>query len=94
MVGKPIVYLAWNHSGASDQVERDTAGLRVGPTPVTTTIGSSPYLNVQTAHDLAFQWGGRSFIKSQNITFGTAAYGTPLDILNPRTLRLAAQLKF
>jgi hypothetical protein len=35
-----------------------------------------------------------SFIKSQNITFGTAAYGTPLDILNPRTLRLAAQLRF
>ncbi len=38
-----------------------------------------------------------AYIKSQNITFNpanNAAFGTPLDILNPRTLRLAAQLKF
>jgi FAD/FMN-containing dehydrogenase len=66
MVGKPIAYFAWNHSGAVDDVERDTAALRQGPAPLTTTIGSSPYLEVQTAHDLAFQWGGRSFIKSHN----------------------------
>jgi FAD/FMN-containing dehydrogenase len=66
MVGKPITFLAWNHSGSADDVERDTAGLRVGPKPVTTTIGSVPYLDVQTAHDLAFAWGGRSFIKSHN----------------------------
>ena len=26
MVGKPIVYFAWNHSGAAEDVERDTAG--------------------------------------------------------------------
>ena len=66
LVGKPIAYLAWNHSGAAADVERDTAGLRVGPTPVTTTIGSTLYLDVQTAHDLAFGWGGRSFINSHN----------------------------
>ncbi|MFL5750792.1 MAG: FAD-binding oxidoreductase [Chloroflexota bacterium] len=66
MVGKPIVYFAWNHSGAAADVERDTAGLRRGPTPLTTTIGSEPYLEVQTAHDLAYAWGGRSFIKSHN----------------------------
>jgi FAD/FMN-containing dehydrogenase len=66
MVGKPIVYFAWNHSGAIEDVERDTAALRGGPTPLTTTIGSSPYLEVQTAHDLAYQWGSRSFIKSHN----------------------------
>jgi len=66
MVGKPITYLAWNHSGAADDVERDTQGLRAGPKPATTTIGSAPYLDVQTAHDLAFAWGGRSFIKSHN----------------------------
>ena len=67
IVGKPIVYLAWNHSGSADEVERDTAGLRVGPKPLTTTIGSAPYLDVQTAHDLAFAWGNsRSFIKSHN----------------------------
>jgi FAD/FMN-containing dehydrogenase len=66
MVGRPIVYFAWNHSGARDDVERDTAGLRSGMEPLTTTIGSVPYLDVQTAHDLAFAWGGRSFIKSHN----------------------------
>jgi len=66
MVGRPIVFFAWNHSGAADDVERDTAGLRAGLTPSTTTIGSQPYLDVQTAHDLAFAWGSRSFIKSHN----------------------------
>ena len=66
MVGRPIVFLAWNHSGAAEDVERDTAGLRTGPEPLTTTIGSQPYLDVQTAHDLAFAWGSRSFIKSHN----------------------------
>jgi FAD/FMN-containing dehydrogenase len=66
IVGKPIVYFAWNHSGFAGDVERDTAGLRVGPKPLTTTIGSAPYLEVQTAHDLAFAWGSRSFIKSHN----------------------------
>ena len=66
LVGKPIVFVAWNHSGSADDVERDTAGLRLGPAPVTTTIASVPYLDVQTAHDLAFAWGSRSFIKSHN----------------------------
>ena len=66
LVGKAITYLAWNHSGSADDVERDTAGLRVGPAPVTSTIGSARYLDVQTAHDLVFAWGSRSFIKSHN----------------------------
>ena len=66
MIGKPIVYYAWNHSGAAEDVERDTAGLRSGPEPLTTTIGSESYLDVQTAHDLAFGGGSRSFIKSHN----------------------------
>ena len=30
VVGRPIVYIAWNHSGAADDAERDTAALRVG----------------------------------------------------------------
>jgi hypothetical protein len=34
-----------------------------------------------------------SYVKSQNITFGPSL-GQPLDILQPRTLRLAAQLRF
>jgi FAD/FMN-containing dehydrogenase len=66
MVGRPIAFLAWNHSGPADEVEHDTAGLRVGPEPLTATIGSQSYLEVQTAHDLAFNWGSRSFIKSHN----------------------------
>jgi FAD/FMN-containing dehydrogenase len=66
MVGRPIVFFAWNHSGAADDVERDTAGLRRGPKSLTTNIGSQPYLEIQTAHDLAFAWGSRSFIKSHN----------------------------
>jgi FAD/FMN-containing dehydrogenase len=66
MVGQPIVFFAWNHSGAAEEVDRDTAGLRDGLKPLTTTVGSVPYLEVQTAHDLAFSWGSRSFIKSHN----------------------------
>jgi FAD/FMN-containing dehydrogenase len=66
VAGRPIAFLAWNHSGSEDSIERDTAGLRVGPKPITETIGSQPYLEVQTAHDLAFSWGTRSFIRSHN----------------------------
>jgi len=65
-VGKPIAYIAWNHSGSADDAERDTAPLRDGPKQLTETIGSQPYLEVQTAHDLALGWGSRSFIKSHN----------------------------
>jgi FAD/FMN-containing dehydrogenase len=65
-VGRPITYIAWNHSGSAADAERDTAALRVAPEPLTTTVGSTPYLQVQTAHDLAFAWGSRSFIKSHN----------------------------
>jgi len=65
-VGKPIVFFAWNHSGVAEDVERDTAGLRAGLQPLTATIDSTPYLEVQTAHDLVFAWGTRSYIKSHN----------------------------
>jgi len=67
LVGKPIVFLAYNHSGAAEAVERDTAGLRVGPRPVSTTIGSQRYLDVQTAHDLVYGWGRRSFLAGFNV---------------------------
>jgi FAD/FMN-containing dehydrogenase len=66
VVGRPIAFIGYNHSGAADDFERDTAGLHVGPKPLTATIGSQPYLEVQTAHDLVFAWGTRSFITSQN----------------------------
>ncbi|HET9614195.1 MAG TPA: FAD-binding oxidoreductase [Candidatus Limnocylindrales bacterium] len=67
VVGRPIVFIGYNHSGAAENVERDTAGLHVGPKPLTSMIGSQPYLDVQTAHDLVFAWGTRSLIKSQNV---------------------------
>jgi len=66
LVGQPIVYVAFNHSGAADAVERDTARLLAGPRPVTSTRGTQRYLEVQTAHDLLFQWGNRSTIMSCN----------------------------
>ena len=66
LLGKPIVYTAYNHSGAGGAVERDTAGLYAGPRPIATTIGSQPYLEVQAAHDLVFAWGSRSFIRGCN----------------------------
>jgi FAD/FMN-containing dehydrogenase len=66
VVGLPLAFIGYNHSGAAEDFERDTAGLHVGPKPLTATIGSQPYLEVQTAHDLAFAWGSRSFITSQN----------------------------
>ncbi len=64
--GHPIAFISYNHSGPADIVERDTAPLRAGPRPVSTTIGSQPYLEVQAAHDLLLGWGRRSFIKSHN----------------------------
>ena len=66
LVGRPIAYIAYNHSGPAEAVERDTARLHVGPKPVTTTLGSRPYLDVQAAHDLVFDWGNRSFIAGFN----------------------------
>jgi FAD/FMN-containing dehydrogenase len=59
----PVVIVSFNHSGRADAVERDTAGLRRGPEPLSVSGGSAPYLEVQTAHDLAFAGGRRSFIK-------------------------------
>jgi FAD/FMN-containing dehydrogenase len=63
VIGKAVAFFAWNHSGAAEDVERDTAGLRNGPSTLTSSIGSQPYLEVQVAHDLAFAWGSRSYIK-------------------------------
>ncbi len=62
-IGDPVVITSFNHSGRAEDVERDTAGLRRGPEPLSVSGGSQPYLEVQTAHDLAFAGGHRSFIK-------------------------------
>ena len=66
LAGQPIVYIAHNHSGAAEDVERDTAGLRAGPVPVSTSAAGAAYLEIQTAHDLVLGWGGRSYIGGAN----------------------------
>ena len=63
VAGEPIAIVAYNHSGDAAAVERDLAPLRAGPEPVSSTDGSQPYLEVQTASDLAMGWGHRSYIK-------------------------------
>jgi FAD/FMN-containing dehydrogenase len=62
IAGQPIVIVSYNHSGDAGHVERDVAPLLSGPEPVTSTDRSYPYLEVQTAHDLAMGWGHRSYI--------------------------------
>jgi FAD/FMN-containing dehydrogenase len=62
VAGGPIVIVAYNHSGDAATVERDIAPLRSGPEPVSTTGGSQPYLEVQTANDLAMGPGHRTYI--------------------------------
>ncbi|HET7828744.1 MAG TPA: FAD-binding oxidoreductase [Candidatus Limnocylindrales bacterium] len=64
--GQPIAYIAYNHSGSPDEAERDTAGLRSGPTPISVTEGPATYLDIQTAHDLVLGFGGRSFLLGAN----------------------------
>ncbi len=61
--GDPIAFVSYNHSGAAEAVQADTAGLRRGPEPLTVSESSQPYLEAQTAHDLVLGWGHRSFIK-------------------------------
>ena len=66
LTGQPIVYVAYNHSGAAEDLERDIAGLRGGPAPVSETAGTADYLEVQTAHDLVLGFGHRSFLLGAN----------------------------
>ena len=61
--GQPIVVISYNHSGDGADVMRDVAPLGSGPEPVSSTDISQPYLEAQTANDLAMAWGQRSYIK-------------------------------
>jgi FAD/FMN-containing dehydrogenase len=63
---EPIVYIAYNHSGAADDAERDTAPLLTGPPPMSEMSGRFPYLEVQGAHDLVLGWGRRSYLLGTN----------------------------
>jgi FAD/FMN-containing dehydrogenase len=64
VAGQLIVVVGYNHSGDASDVERDVAPLKAGPTPVVVNEASIPYLDVQTAHDLAMGFGHRSVIES------------------------------
>lgn len=64
VAGRPIVYVGYNHSGDEASVAGDVAPLHAGPKPVFSSEKSHPYLEVQTAHDLAMGWGSRSMIES------------------------------
>ena len=61
--GEPIVVVSYNHSGEAGEVMRDVAPLGAGPATVSSMDVSQPYLEVQTANDLAAGWGHRSYIK-------------------------------
>jgi FAD/FMN-containing dehydrogenase len=63
LAGGPIVVVSYNHNGDAATVERDVASLSTGPEPVSRTDVSQPYLEAQTANDLAMGWGQRSYIK-------------------------------
>ncbi|MGH2840943.1 MAG: FAD-binding oxidoreductase, partial [Solirubrobacteraceae bacterium] len=62
LAGGPIVVVSYNHSGDAADVERDVAPLKAGPGPASRTDVSRPYLEAQTANDLAMGWGHRSYI--------------------------------
>ncbi len=64
VAGKPVVIVAYNHSGAEDDVARDVAPLHAGPKPVFRSEKKAPYLEIQTAHDQEMGWGHRSMIES------------------------------
>jgi FAD/FMN-containing dehydrogenase len=64
VAGRSVVILGYNHSGDEDAFARDVAPLHAGPKPVFRSEMGQPYLEVQTAHDLAMGWGRRSVIES------------------------------
>ena len=78
IAGQPIVVVGYNHSGAANDVERDVAPLKLGPKPVVVVEKSLPYLEVQTANDLAMGFGHRTRIES---AYANDVSSTSLDAL-------------
>jgi FAD/FMN-containing dehydrogenase len=64
VAGGVVAVVGYNHSGDAADVERDTAPLKAGPTPVAVREASLPYLDVQVAHDLILGFGHRTTIES------------------------------
>ena len=84
VAGKPVVIVAYNHSGVEDDVARDVAPLHAGPRPVFRSEKSAAYLEVQTAHDQEMGWGHRSMIESG---YGNDLRAEALDALVELTAR-------
>jgi FAD/FMN-containing dehydrogenase len=63
LVGQPVVVVSYNHCGNAGKVAADVAPLASGSEPAWTMDVSPPYLEVQTANDVAAGWGHRSYIK-------------------------------
>jgi FAD/FMN-containing dehydrogenase len=63
LVGQPVVVVSYNHCGDAEKVAADVAALAAGPEPAWTMDVSPPYLDIQTANDVAAGWGHRSYIK-------------------------------
>jgi FAD/FMN-containing dehydrogenase len=81
---EPIIVVSFNHSGPVDALERDTAGLRQGPEPLSVSGGPMAYLEAQTAHDLVLGFGHRTFIA------GLYANELGLDALDALVEQVAA----
>ena len=61
---EPVASVSVLHSGSSDDVERDLAGLRALDDPLEDSIESKPYLTSQRLFDAPMEWGQRFSMKS------------------------------
>ncbi len=91
VAGGPIVLVGYNHSGDAAAVERDIAPLRAGPEPVSGWDRDAPYLEVQTANDLAMGPGHRSYIKG---AYANDLRPAVLDALVEHASRAPAESSF
>ena len=91
VAGGPIVLVGYHHSGDAAAVEGDIAPLRAGPEPVSGWDRDAPYLEVQTANDLAMGPGHRSYIKG---SFVNDLRPTALDALVEHAARAPGESSF
>jgi FAD/FMN-containing dehydrogenase len=62
LAGRPMVFVALNHCGRPEDVDRDIAPLLAGPEPAVATRGPVNYLELQVANDEAMASGSRAYI--------------------------------
>ena len=63
VAGRPVFYIAFNHSGDPATAAADVAPLDAGPKPAAATFVQARYLDVQGGSDEAMGWGHRTYIK-------------------------------